>query len=188
MNKPFSWKTLLAIALVCFVLKFVVTGEAIGFALDVIGLLSLVSGITGLVKQHKSKAVQLGGMNQTKKIPTYNEMMKMSEVEFSKWVNLVFGDLAHQEKLLNEMIEYESIVKNLEKEKIRMKENRVKEDFKYDFDNLVDNLFNKDKEKSTKAIHFLDELKKLSGVDVLSKTLLAKVATDRAELGLVSSS
>jgi len=56
MNKSISWKNSLYIALVCFALKFTLfsDGIIITFALEVIGLISLVSGIAGYIKYKKS--------------------------------------------------------------------------------------------------------------------------------------
>jgi len=53
MNKNISWKNLLYIAVICFALKLVFHGGVIAFGLEVIGLISLVSGIAGYVKHRK---------------------------------------------------------------------------------------------------------------------------------------
>ena len=55
MNKPFSWKVLLIIAGVCLILKLIISNGALNFLFEVIFLISLVSGIAGLIKHNSSK-------------------------------------------------------------------------------------------------------------------------------------
>lgn len=55
MNKSLSWRNLLLIAGICFVLKFTLFSSGIvAFVLEVIGLISLVSGIAGYIKYKRS--------------------------------------------------------------------------------------------------------------------------------------
>lgn len=55
MKKALSWEILLGIAVVSFILKFLIKGDMFSFLFEVIGLISLVSGIAGFIKNYLLK-------------------------------------------------------------------------------------------------------------------------------------
>ena len=76
MNKPFSWKNLLIISVICFVLRFIIVGDFIDSALGAVGLISLVSGSAELIKHLNVRRI--------KNKPSDNGIEKISSKNFSK--------------------------------------------------------------------------------------------------------
>ncbi len=74
MKKNLSWKVLLAIGVVSFVIKFLVGGEAISALFEIVGLITLILGIIGFFTFLFSKKEKTVITEDTKKQRTFSPL------------------------------------------------------------------------------------------------------------------